>query len=175
MLNSASTIATMDLYQKATKEQDPEKFVKVGKAFVVIFVLIAALVAPNFENPKLGGVFNIIQKFQGFISPGILAVFLFGFLSPKTPRMFGVIGIVTNAILYGILIFSYPEMAFLNQMSICFLTVVGIGVTLTLAKPLAEPVVLPVNDAIPLETSKGARLCGIGVMIMTLVLYIMFW
>lgn len=175
MLNSASTIATMDLYQKATKEQDPEKLVKVGKAFVVIFVLIAALVAPNFENPKLGGVFNIIQKFQGFISPGILAVFLFGFLSPKTPRMFGVIGIVTNAILYGILIFSYPEMAFLNQMSICFLTVVGIGVTLTLAKPLAEPVVLPVNDAIPLETSKGARLCGIGVMIMTLVLYIIFW
>lgn len=175
MLNSASTIATMDLYQKATKEQDPEKLVKVGKMFVVIFVLIAAIVAPNFENPKLGGVFNIIQKFQGFISPGILAVFLFGFLSPKTPRIFGVIGIITNAILYGILIFAFPTMPFLNQMSICFLTVVGIGITLTLVKPLAEPIVLPVNDAIPLETSKGARICGIGVMIMTLVLYIIFW
>lgn len=175
MLNSASTIATMDLYQKATKEQDPEKLVRVGRIFVVIFVLIAALVAPNFENPKLGGIFNIIQKFQGFISPGILAVFLFGFLSPKTPRIFGVTGIVTNAVLYGILIFAFPNMPFLNQMSICFLTVIGIGIALTVVKPLAEPVVLPVNNAIPLETSKGARICGIGVMIMTLVLYIIFW
>lgn len=175
MLNSASTIATMDLYQKATGEQDPEKLVRMGKIFVVIFVLIAAIVAPNFENPKLGGVFNIIQKFQGFISPGILAVFLFGFLSPKTPRIFGVTGIVTNAVLYGILIFAFPSMPFLNQMSICFLTVIGIGIALTLVKPLAEPIVLPVNDAIPLETSKGARLCGIGVMIMTVILYIIFW
>jgi SSS family solute:Na+ symporter len=175
MLNSASTIATMDLYQKATNEEDPEKLVKVGKRFVVIFVLIAALVAPNFENPKLGGVFKIIQEFQGFLSPGILSVFLFGFLSPKTPRVFGVIGIATNIILYGILLFAAPEMAFLNRMSICFLTVVTIGVFLTLVKPLAEPIVLPVNEAIPLETSKGARICGIGVMIMTVILYFIFW
>lgn len=175
MLNSASTIATMDLYQKATKEEDPEKLVKVGKGFVVVFVLIAALVAPNFENPKLGGVFKIIQEFQGFLSPGILSVFLFGFLSPKTPRIFGVIGIGVNIILYGILLFTAPEMAFLNRMSICFLTVVGIGIVLTLAKPLAEPVVLPVNDAIPLESSKGARVCGIAVMAMTVALYLLFW
>lgn len=175
MLNSASTIATMDLYQKATKEEDPEKLVKVGKTFVVIFVLIAALVAPNFENPKLGGVFKIIQEFQGFLSPGILSVFLFGFLSPKTPRIFGVIGIGTNIILYGILLFAAPEMAFLNRMSICFLTVVGIGIALTVVDPLKKPVVLPVNDAIPLETSKGARVCGLCVMAMTVILYIIFW
>jgi SSS family solute:Na+ symporter len=175
MLNSASTIATMDLYQKATKEEDPEQLVKVGKRFVVLFVLIAALVAPNFENPKLGGVFKIIQEFQGFLSPGILSVFLFGFLSPKTPRAFGVIGIGVNIILYGILLFAAPEMAFLNRMSICFLTVVGIGVIFTVVKPLAEPVQLPVNDAIPLESSKGARLCGIAVMTMTVILYVIFW
>lgn len=175
MLNSASTIATMDLYQKATKEENPEKLVKVGKTFVVLFVLIAALVAPNFENPKLGGVFKIIQEFQGFLSPGILSVFLFGFLSPKTPRIFGVIGIGVNIVLYGILLFAAPEMAFLNRMSICFLTVVSIGIVLTILKPLAEPVILPVNDAIPLESSKGARVCGIAVMIMTVALYLLFW
>ena len=175
MLNSASTIATMDLYQKATKEENPEKLVKVGKTFVVLFVLIAALVAPNFENPKLGGVFKIIQEFQGFLSPGILSVFLFGFLSPKTPRIFGVIGIGVNIVLYGILLFAAPEMAFLNRMSICFLTVVSIGIVLTILKPLAEPVILPVNNAIPLESSKGARVCGIAVMIMTVALYLLFW
>ena len=133
------------------------------------------MVAPNFENPKLGGVFKIIQEFQGFLSPGILSVFLFGFLSPKTPRIFGVIGIGVNIVLYGILLFAAPEMAFLNRMSICFLTVVSIGIVLTILKPLAEPVILPVNDAIPLESSKGARVCGIAVMIMTVALYLLFW
>lgn len=175
MLNSASTIATMDLYKKATGEEDPEKLVKIGKMFVLIFVLIAAFIAPNFENPKLGGIFNIIQKFQGFISPGILAVFLFGFLSPRTPRFFGVIGIVTNAVLYGVLLLALPDMAFLNQMSICFITVVVIGVVLTLVKPLAEPVVLPENKEIALESSKSALMFGWVVLALTAILYVVFW
>ncbi len=175
MLNSASTIATMDLYKKATKEEDPEKLVKVGKVFVLIFVLIAAFIAPHFENPKLGGIFNIIQKFQGFISPGILAVFLFGFLSKKTPRIFGVVGIVVNAVLYGILLITLPDMAFLNQMSICFLTVTAIGFILRMTKPLAAPIVLPENGEISLESSPGAKLFGYGVLVLTAILYIIFW
>lgn len=174
MLNSASTIATMDLYQKATKQQDPEKLVKVGKVFVVLFVLIAAIVAPNFENPKLGGIFKIIQQAQGLISPGILVVFLFGFLSPKTPRSFGVIGILTNTVLYACL-WAFTDIPFLNQMSICFITVLMIGIALTIAKPLPEPIILPQNDAMSLETSPIAKTFGIVVLVLTVALYIVFW
>ncbi|MFM8982825.1 MAG: sodium:solute symporter family transporter, partial [Spartobacteria bacterium] len=86
MLNSASTIATMDLYAKATKITDEAKLVKAGRYFVVLFVLVAILVAPHFDNPKLGGIFKIIQEFQGFVSPGILAIFLIGFFVPRAPR-----------------------------------------------------------------------------------------
>lgn len=175
MLNSASTIATIDLYQRATGQEDPKKLVRMGKIFVVLFVLIAALIAPNFENPKLGGIFTIIQKFQGFISPGILAVFLFGFLSAKTPRSFGVVGILTNAILYGVLLTALPDMAFLNQMSICFLTVISIGFIMRWRSPLAEPIALPINDTISLESSPLAKILGGLVIVLTIILYLIFW
>jgi len=99
MLNSASTIATMDLFAKFTKTTDQALLVKVGRTFVVIFVLLAALVAPKLDNFE--SIFKYIQEFQGFISPGILAVFIFGFFSPRTPRWFGVVGIATNIVCYG--------------------------------------------------------------------------
>ncbi|MDQ8184181.1 hypothetical protein [Pelagicoccus sp. SDUM812002] len=95
MLNSASTIATMDLYSKFTGEKNPEKLVKVGKFFVVLFVVLAAML-DKFES-----IFAYIQEFQGVISPGILAVFIIGFFSPRTPRYFGALGIATNVLAYG--------------------------------------------------------------------------
>jgi SSS family solute:Na+ symporter len=77
--------------------------VKAGRVFIVLFVLVAILVAPHFENPKLGGIFKIIQEFQGFVSPGILAIFLIGFFVPRAPRYVGTMGIILNVIAYGAL------------------------------------------------------------------------
>src|SRR5690606_29145461 len=65
MLNSASTIATMDLYAKFSGQKDSAKLVSVGRVFVVIFVLLAALVAPKLNN--FTSIFAYIQEFQGFI------------------------------------------------------------------------------------------------------------
>jgi solute:Na+ symporter, SSS family len=185
MLNSASTIATMDLYAKFSGQKDPAKLVKVGRGFVVLFVLLAALVAPSLDNFE--SIFAYIQEFQGFISPGILAVFIFGFFSPKTPRYFGAVGIGLNVVSYG----SFKlflgdwvvskgwwyadQIAFLDRMAICFFIVMIAGILLTLIKPMKTPVVLPVNDQIELESSKGAKIVGIGVVIATIALYAVFW
>jgi len=40
---------------------------------------------------------------------------------------------------------------------------------------MKHPVVLPVNDQIELESSKGAKIMGIGVVIATIALYTYFW
>lgn len=185
MLNSASTIATMDLYSKFSGVKDPVKLVKVGRSFVVLFVLLAASVAPKLDNFE--SIFKYIQEFQGFISPGILAVFIFGFFSPRTPRWFGVVGIVTNVVAYAAFKWAIGpwlvskgwwysgEIAFLDRMAICFFIVLLIGVLVTLIKPMANPVVLPVNDKIELTTSKGAQMVGIAIVIVTIALYIVFW
>jgi len=185
MLNSASTIATMDLYAKFSGQKDPEKLVRVGRAFVILFVVLAGLVAPSLDN--FTSIFAYIQEFQGFISPGILAVFIFGFFSPRTPRYFGALGIGLNAIAYGsfkwligpFLVTNgwwYSEqVAFLDRMAICFFIVLLAGFILTVLKPMPKPVAMPENKEIELQSSQGAKLCGIGVVVATIALYAVFW
>lgn len=185
MLNSASTIATMDLYAKFSKQNDPAKLVKVGRFFVVLFVILAGLLAPALDN--FTSIFAYIQEFQGFISPGILAVFIFGFFSPKTPRYFGAVGIGLNVISYAAfkwLIGPWlvakgwwyaDQIAFLDRMAICFFIVLAAGLLLTLIKPMKNPVVMPVNDQIELESSRGAKAVGIGIVFATIALYAVFW
>lgn len=185
MLNSASTIATMDLYRKITGENSDAKLVKMGKVFVTVFVVLAALLAPKLES--FGGIFAYIQEFQGFISPGILMVFVFGFFSPRTPRYFGWLGIVVNAVAYAAFKWALGpwlvakgwwfsgEMAFLDRMALCFLIVGAIGALVTLIHPLKEPIKMPVNDAISVETSPVAKTWGIVVVVATVALYVWFW
>ena len=187
MLNSASTIATMDLYAKAAKVTDDAKLVKAGRVFVVLFVLVAILVAPHFDNPKLGGIFKIIQEFQGFVSPGILAIFLIGFFVPRAPRYVGTMGIILNVIAYGALkwgvgdaivsagLWFAPSISFLDRMAICFLLVLLASGIATLLHPLREPVKMPVNEAMCLAPSRFAAFAGIGVILLTIVLYVVFW
>ena len=185
MLNSASTIATMDLYSNFTKKDDSQHLVKVGRVFVVIFVIIAALVAPSLDN--FSSIFKYIQEFQGFISPGILAVFILGFFSPKTPRFFGVVGIVTNIVAYGALklglgkmitdagLWYSDEMAFLDRMALCFFLVLLVGLILTKLRPLAAPVVMPENKEMVLESSPVAKVWGVIIVVVTIALYAIFW
>jgi SSS family solute:Na+ symporter len=187
MLNSASTIATMDLYAKAAKTSDGARLVKAGRVFVVLFVLVAILVAPNFDNPKLGGIFKIIQEFQGFISPGILAIFIVGFFIPRAPRYVGILGLALNAVAYGALkwglgdaivsagLWFAPTISFLDRMAICFLLVMLAAGIATLLHPLKEPVSLPVNEAMNLEPSRFAAIAGAGVIALTGILYLVFW
>lgn len=176
MLNSAATIATMDLYNKVHKNASQSALVRAGRGFTLLFVLIACLIAPSLSNPAFGGIFNFIQEFQGFISPGILAVYLFGFLVPRAPRYLGWLGIVLNAALYGGLKwFLAPEMAFLNRMAVCFGVVVLVLGAITFLKPMAKPVVLPTTDLINLESSRSAKFIGIGIVVLTLCLYAIFW
>lgn len=185
MLNSASTIATIDIYAKFSGVTDSVKLVSAGRFFVVLFVVLAALVAPKLDDFE--SIFAYIQEFQGFISPGILAVFIFGFFSHRTPRWFGVVGILTNVVAYAAFKWAIgpwlvakgwwfsSEIAFLDRMAICFFIVVLIGVIITILKPMPKPVVLPVNENIELAGSRGAKFMGALVVILTIALYAYFW
>jgi len=175
MLNSASTIATMDIFTKVKKNATQYQLVTSGRVFVVVFVLIACLIAPSLGSPHFGGIFTFIQEFQGFISPGILSVFIFGFLVHKAPRYVGWVGIALNIVLYGGLKIFAPQIAFLNRMAICFGIVLFVLTLIRLINPMKQPVVMPVTDIIALESSKSAKLWGGVVVVATLALYWLFW
>ena len=83
MLNSTSTIFTMDIYkQYINKDADDKTTVNVGRISAAVALIIAAVMAP-----LLGGIdqaFQFIQEWTGVVSPGILAVFILGLFWKKT-------------------------------------------------------------------------------------------
>lgn len=175
MLNAASTIFTMDIYRKVNKNASQTALVTCGRVCIVVFVLIAIFIAPKLGSPSFGGIFTFIQEFQGFISPGILSIFLFGLLVHRAPRHAGTVGLILNPILYGTLKYAAPGIAFLDRMAICFGVIIAVLIAMTIIKPLPEPVVLPTNPKMDMTASRGAKLAGVGVVALTLVLYAIFW
>lgn len=186
MLNSAATIATMDIFHKVKKDATQAQLVGAGRFFTALFVLTAILISTVLAE-RLSSIFSFIQEVQGFISPGVLAVFLVGFLVPRAPRYLGWLGLVANAFLYGILkwwlgpvicqagLWFAPQMSFLDRMGICFVTVLLICAVATKVNPLPAPVKMPVTDLIALESSTAAKLWGAVAIVATLVLYWIFW
>ncbi len=175
MLNSSSTIFAMDIFRKIKKNASQVQLVTVGRISVVAFVFIAMLIAPRLDNPKFGGIFTFIQEFQGFISPGILSIFLFGVLVSRAPRACGTVGLILNPILYGSLKVFAPEIAFLNRMAICFFIILAVLALMTLLKPLPQPVTLPVNEGMDMRTDIRTKIFGGVVIALTLTLYAIFW
>lgn len=182
MLNSASTLFTMDIYGKAKEvcgnPATSPQLVRVGKIGVLVCALIATVIAPFLDNPAFGGIFTFIQEFQGFLSPGVLAVFLFGFFVPMCPRVFGWLGILIGAIAYAAFKWVIlPDWAFLDRMAVSFLTVCLIGVILTIVNCAkgGEAVILEDKGIIEMKTSVRAKVFGVVVIILTLALYAIFW
>ncbi|MEL6134190.1 MAG: sodium/solute symporter, partial [Bacteroidota bacterium] len=72
MLNSTSTIFTMDIYRPYINKNASEKqIVTVGRITAAVALVIATLIAPQLGD--LGQVFQFIQEYTGVVSPGILA------------------------------------------------------------------------------------------------------
>jgi SSS family solute:Na+ symporter len=93
--NSVATIFTLDVYNKhVNRGASEQRMVWIGRISVVAAMTIAVLLAPLLGIDKKGG-FQYIQEYTGFVSPGILAMFLLGFYWRKTTAaaaMFATIG-----------------------------------------------------------------------------------
>jgi len=176
MLNAASTIFTMDIYREYIKKDASQtNLVWVGRMCVPVCAVIGCLIAPALADPKFRGAFAYIQEFQGYVSPGVLTIFLFGLFVPRSPRMCGVLGLVLSPIIYGLLHLFWGDLAFLNRMAITVGAIAIVLAVATLVSPLKEPVSLPTQSKIELKSSGGAKLFGLVVVVATAVLYVIFW
>lgn len=175
LLNSASTIFTVDIYKRIIRpDGTPHHFVTVGRITTAIFVVTSCLLAPMLDNPAFGGIFKYIQMFQGFVSPGILAVFLVGLLVPKAPPAAALTAMTLNILVYGALLYFLPTMAFLNHMGITFVTVVLAMLAITAVAPLSEPRVLPRQGNLDLTPSRPALFFGGLIVMATIAVYAYF-
>jgi SSS family solute:Na+ symporter len=96
--NSISTIFTLDIYKKYfNKEADEKKMVNVGRLTIVAAMVFGVLLTWN-DLLGIGGEggFTFIQKYTGFISPGIFAMFILGMFWKRTTGAAALAGILTG-------------------------------------------------------------------------------
>ncbi|MCK4837005.1 MAG: sodium/solute symporter, partial [Candidatus Aminicenantes bacterium] len=174
MLNSASTIFTIDFYKKYwNKDASSRSLVKIGRIATGVFVVIGGFWAPFIA--KFGSVFQYIQKIWGFISPGIVACFLFGIVIKKAPPAAAVGAMILGIPVYGLCLWLMPEVAFLHHMAITFIILILYMSIVTIKKPLEKPREFPVNRNVDLRSYPGIKLWGSVVIILTVLLYIIFF
>jgi SSS family solute:Na+ symporter len=176
MLNSASTIFTLDLYKVYVKKDASQKnLVFIGRMMTLLFVLAGCIIAPYLGDPRFMGIFTYIQEFQGYISPGILAAFIFGILVKKASPMAGVVALLACVPIYGFLQWQFGDIAFLNRMAITFGILLFLMTVITLIDPLKEPKALPKRTDIDLTPTPQLIWFGGAVILVTLILYGIFW
>jgi SSS family solute:Na+ symporter len=137
--NSISTIFSLDIYKKFfSKEATEKELVRTGRWAVVIAMVLASLVAPGLRT--LDQAYQFIQEYVGFISPGVLAIFLLGFLWKPTTSAAALAAALLTIPLSTLLKFlpawtggAFPDYPFLDRMSIVFVLLVGMMVVMSLA------------------------------------------
>lgn len=180
--NSISTIFSLDIYKKfIDKNASEKKIVGIGKWVVIISMLLAGLVAPSLRS--LDQAYQFIQEYVGFISPGVLAIFLLGLFWKKTTTTAALIGTLLTIPLSTILKFlpswtnnHFPDFPFLDRMTITFVVIVAIMVSVSLlsSKKTSQPNVIEIDKQSFGVTS--AFLVGSVIITGILVaLYTVFW
>ncbi|MEO1585080.1 MAG: sodium/solute symporter [Planctomycetota bacterium] len=179
MLNSASTLFTMDIYRERINTAATDRqLLWVGRLAVVIFVVIGAVLATVLDRlPGFDGVFQFIQQFQGYIWPGTVAAFVGGLVFKRAPAVSGLVALVVGPIAYGMLQVSADAhgMHFLIQTLVAWAVSFGAVWLLSLAKPLEARWELPDESVVDLRDSKLAMVAGGLVVVGVAAFYIAFW
>lgn len=99
--NSISTIFTLDIYKKYfNKEADERKMVWTGRLSIVVAMVIAiAFTWKDLLGISGDGGYTFIQKYTGYISPGVFATFILGMFWKRTTGAAAIAGIVTGFLL----------------------------------------------------------------------------
>ena len=106
MMNSISTIFTMDLYRNARPEESEQHYVMVGRITAFSAMAIALVLARPFIGGFESG-FQTVQEYTGYIAPGIVVVFLLGFFDKRS----NAIGAFTALIGSLVLNFALSQLA----------------------------------------------------------------
>lgn len=188
MLNSTSTIFTMDIYkQYINKNADDKTTVNVGRLSAGIALIIAVIMAP-----LLGGIdqaFQFIQEYTGVVSPGILAVFVLGLFWKKTTNKAAIWGALLSipiAMFFKVgpkawaegssFESFFPSLPWMDQMGYTALLtmILIIAISLLQNKGSNDTKGIPLTKEL-FKTSPLFNISAFAIMLILVVVYAAFW
>jgi solute:Na+ symporter, SSS family len=180
--NSISTIFSLDIYKKYfNKEASEKKVVQTGRIAVLVAMVLAALVAPALKS--LDQAYQFIQEYVGFISPGVLAIFLLGMFWKRTTAAAALAGAVITIPISVLLKYLpvwtsgwFTDFPFLDRMTIAFFVVCFVLVLVSLLRPerINKHKEMKVDSAL-FKTSPGFIIGALIICGILAALYTVFW
>lgn len=179
--NSIATIFSLDLYKPYLNPQASEKkLVQIGRWAVIISIVIAGITAPALQT--LDQAYQFIQEYVGFISPGVLAIFLMGFFWKRCTAGAALWGALITIPLSTLLKFL-PEMTgnlispipFLDRMTITFFVIIMVMVVISLLKPETQKGKIMETDLSMFRVSTGFAVFATLIIGILAALYTIFW
>ncbi|MDZ4716430.1 MAG: sodium/solute symporter [Cytophagales bacterium] len=194
--NSISTIFTLDIYRKYFNTGASEtKLVWVGRVTVVVAMAIAVFFTWS-DLLGIGGEggFTFIQKYTGFISPGVFAMFILGMFWKRTTGTAAIVGVLTGFLLsvlfnnyapawFGAdtwLYTAYPnghggyEIPFLVCMGLSFFITVAVMVVLSMGGPAINPKAFELDKEM-FKINPSSKVLIITILMILMALYAKFW
>jgi SSS family solute:Na+ symporter len=176
MVNSVSTIFTLDIYQPYIKKDATENgLVKVGKITAGVALLVGVMVAPMFG--QLDQAFQFIQKYTGYFSPGILVVFMFG-LFWKRASAKAALWVILASFPFSLLLdflFSEATIPFLNKMGISFLALSLLMILVSVFTNKNDDAKAIEIDKSWFKTSGFFKLSAVAIFALLAVIYGLLW
>lgn len=195
-LNSISTIFTLDVYKKYINiEATEQKQVWIGR-ITVLFAMALAIIFTWKDLLGIGGAggFTFIQKYTGFISPGVFAMFLLGMFWKRTTGAAAIAGLLTGFILsiffnsYAVGVFGHETLlytAFTNgnggfeipfhiNMGWSFVFTMLVMISMSLAGPKINAKAFDLDKAM-FKVDKVHLVMIVSILLILAALYAKFW
>ena len=175
MLNSVSTIFTMDIYHPYVNPNATDKqMLFTGRTTAAAALVIASLIAPLLAGQAQ--IFQYIQEYTGLVSPGILAVFLMGLFWKKTTAKAAVIGVIASIGIAFLLKLPALALPFLDQMfyTAILTMVLMVGISLTTNPNDDDEKAIHLTSE-TFRTTKGFAIGSYMLMVVLALLYTVFW
>ncbi|MFN3387748.1 MAG: sodium/sugar symporter [Allosphingosinicella sp.] len=180
MLNSISTIFTLDFYAKfdrfrnySDEELAQKHLVTVGRIVACVAIVVAVIAA----RPLLAGFeqgFQYIQEYTGFFTPGIVVIFLLGLFWKRATEAGALAGAIGSFALSIVLKLAWPELPFMDRVGLVFLLALGLAVAVSLLGTQKQADRIRTDD-IDYRTTSGFNWGALGVVAILVALYTLFW
>jgi SSS family solute:Na+ symporter len=173
MLNSTSTIYTLDIHKPLFNKNISEvSSVRVGQITSAVALIIGIFMTPALKS--FGQIFQFIQEYTGFISPGILAIFMVGLFWKKATTQSAIVALVVSIPLSIGLKIAFPEIPFMNRMGICFLLIVGLMAIISIFGKGETPKQLAWDKEM-FKTDQAFNFMAILICAILAAIYALFW
>jgi SSS family solute:Na+ symporter len=175
MMNSISTIFTMDVYRHLRSTDHTEgHLVMVGRTASLTAIVVAGMVA----RPLLGKfpqAFQFIQEFTGFFTPGVCAIFLLAIFWKKTTSA-GALAAAIGAVAMSIACWLFwTSLPFMDRVGLAFLFAIALGLAVSRWQDAGEQPGAIDYAVVDISTSASFKLASLVIILMLTALYLTWW